>query len=173
MSIRKWVLAAIVAAGFGSGAQAATYRADLELTGAGILDANGATVLEAYDNWWGIIVGKVMKVRVFIEPTEDATQSYLEITERGRHIMSWQVERHGDAYSAFYEEHPYATWYDFSFSPAYGYLFFTDILDDDTMKYADVEIRNIAPVPLPAGAILLPAALAGFGLMRRRKKAVS
>lgn len=43
----------------------------------------------------------------------------------------------------------------------------------ETAYFSVVAVNQPAPVPLPAGALLLPAALAGFGLMHRRKKAAT
>jgi len=51
------------------------------------------------------------------------------------------------------------------------YVFFDDIAQGDR-DFDDIGMRiDIEPVPLPAGILLLGTALAGFGVMRRRKQA--
>ncbi|WP_298914805.1 VPLPA-CTERM sorting domain-containing protein [uncultured Roseobacter sp.] len=42
--------------------------------------------------------------------------------------------------------------------------------DETTISLDDVELVDVSPVPIPASMMLLGTALAGFGVMRRRKK---
>ncbi len=55
----------------------------------------------------------------------------------------------------------------FVFTPTTG----TDLQADPDFAFAgvDVTVSDVAPVPLPAGIVLMGTAMAGFGAMRRRK----
>lgn len=177
MSVRGLVLAAVAVGGVGSGAQAAVYRADVVLTEAGAASYPGGTRDETYDYWleWGLSLGKPKRAKIHIEETEHPALTWVGIYIGSTMIAAWENwddEISGDEYSVIFGDY-WDRWWEYSFSPTKGgSMIYTDEWDDYYI-YASAKISNVtlAPIPVPAGAALLPAALVGFGLMRRRKKA--
>lgn len=175
--IKSAILALAVGLGIASAPQASTitiYSIDLTLTEAMFSDNANPTIY--YEEWapWGLKLNQPSKGKIVLQEHGNG-EVELAVRHSGRVIYQGRVQQSANG---GYESSDFGDingiWSYAEFSLSGGKISYTEELEHPWVRGADATISHVllAPIPIPAGAALLPVALAGFGLIRRRKSLI-
>ncbi|SNR59782.1 VPLPA-CTERM protein sorting domain-containing protein [Paracoccus sediminis] len=170
MGIRAMCAAAAVAMGIGSAADAATLRLEFDYA------YHGGDNLENTDftTVWGLPVGGVSEVQLDLDYP---ASNYAELKTNAGIVIFGDIV--GFMNGVFWGDTGLSgiDYTVFSWDGTLGYVEYSGEFGSyETFK--DIRatlslVSDLAPVPLPAGALLLPAGIGALALLRKRRRSVS